>query len=71
MENTIYELFQNMVRNHKKKPAIIENNRTLTYGELSDLTDMIAATFPKDIISVGIVMNHRGEVNAAILAVLK
>lgn len=71
MENTIYELFQNMVRNHKKKPAIIENNRTLTYGELSDLTDMIAATFPKDIISVGIVMNHRAEMIAAILAVLK
>lgn len=71
MENTIYALFQNVVANNRKKAAIIENNRTMTFGELSDLVDIIADTFPQKINSIGIVMNHRAEMIAAILAVLK
>ena len=71
MENTIYAHFQNVVANNKQKAAIIETNRTMTFGELSDLVDIIAGTFPEKISSIGIVMDHRAEMIAAILAVLK
>lgn len=53
MENTIYALFQKVVSESKQKMAIIENNRTMTFGELSDLVDIIAATFPEKISSIG------------------
>ena len=69
--NTIYSLFQNVVTENKSNPAIIENGRTMTFGELSDLVDLIAGSFPAKITSVGIVMSHRAEMIAAILAVLK
>lgn len=69
--NTIYSLFQNVVTENRDKTAIIENGRTMTFGELSDLTDLIAGSFPVKITSVGIVMSHRAEMIAAILAVLK
>ncbi len=71
MENTIYALFQSVVEKNKQNAAIIENNRTMTFGELSDLIDRIADTFPEKTSSVGIVMSHRAEMIAAILAVLK
>lgn len=71
MENTIYTLFQSVVAKNKQKVAIIEDNRTLTFSELSDLVDMIAGTFPEKANSIGIVMNHRAEMIAAIFAVLK
>ncbi|HIR27277.1 MAG TPA: amino acid adenylation domain-containing protein [Candidatus Choladousia intestinigallinarum] len=71
MKNTIYECFQNVVSHNRQKTAIIENNRTMTFGELSDLAELMAGTFPDKISSVGIVMNHRAEMVAAILAVLK
>ena len=71
MTDTIYALFENVVRNHKNETAIIENNRTLTFGELSDLADRIAERFPQKITSVGIVMSHRAEMIASMLAVLK
>ncbi len=71
MKNTIYSLFENVVKEHKTETAIIENNRTMTFGELSNLVDIIAAVFPEHIKSIGIVMSHRAEMIAAILAVLK
>lgn len=71
MKDTIYTLFQNIVKNNRHKTAIIENNRTMSFGELSDLVDIIGNTFPDNIDSVGIVMDHRAEMIAAILAVLK
>lgn len=71
MTDTIYSFFKNVVENHKNETAIIENNRTLTFGELSDLVDIIADSFPKEITSIGIVMSHRAEMIASILAVLK
>jgi D-alanine--poly(phosphoribitol) ligase subunit 1 len=58
-------------RSTKNEPAIIESGRTLTFGELSRLVDLIAGSFPKDVSSVGIVMNHRAEMIASMLAVLK
>lgn len=69
--NTVYLLFQNMVKENRNKAAIIENSRTMTFGELSELVDLIAGSFPEKITSVGIVMSHRAEMIAAILAVLK
>lgn len=71
MTDTIYSLFENVVANHKDKIAVIENNRTLTFGELSDLVDMIAERFPEETTSVGIVMQHRAEMFASMLATLK
>ncbi len=71
MTDTIYAYFANVVANHRDEPAIIENHRTLTFGELSNLVDMIAGSFPEKVTSIGIVMNHSAEMIAAILAVLK
>lgn len=69
--DTIYSLFKTTAEKYKNETAIIENDRKLTFGELSELTDKIAAAFPDDLMSVGIVMSHRAEMIAAILAVLK
>lgn len=69
--NTIYSLFQKTVAENRGRAAVIENGRMLTFGELSDLVDLIAGTFPQDVYSVGIVMEHRAEMIASILAVLK
>lgn len=69
--DTVYALFQEIVEAHKEELAILENNRTMTFGELSDLVDRIACSFPQEIHSVGIVMRHRPEMIASILAVLK
>lgn len=71
MVDTIYALFQEVVKKHKNETAIRENSRSLSFGELSDLVDIIADSFPKRVDSVGIVMSHRAEMIAAILAVLK
>ncbi|NBH14563.1 amino acid adenylation domain-containing protein [Lachnospiraceae bacterium] len=69
--STVYSLFQKTVTENSNKTAIIENDRTMTFGELSNLVDLIAGSFPAGITSVGIVMSHRAEMIAAILAVLK
>lgn len=47
--NTIYSMFKYIVKKYPNKKAIIENNRTLTFSELSTLTDIIASSFPKKI----------------------
>ena len=33
--DTIYSLFQKVVKEHENAPAIIENDRAMTFGELS------------------------------------
>lgn len=71
MTDTIYSFFKNIVQKNKNETAIIENDRILTFGELSNLVDIIAGSFPEKIKSVGIVMNHRTEMIASILAALK
>lgn len=70
-QNTIYGLFENVVNENRDMPAIIENHRTMTFGQLSDMVDMIANTFPNNLDAVGVVMTHRAEMIAAILAILK
>jgi amino acid adenylation domain-containing protein len=71
MENTIYGLFKEKVLQQPEATAIIENKRTLSFKELSAMVDMIADSFPDNTRAVGIVMRHRAEMIASILAVLK
>ncbi len=70
-DNTIYGLFEKTVQQNKDNIAIIEKGRSLTFGELSDLVSAIASFLPKDVKTVGIVMSHRAEMIAAMLAALK
>lgn len=71
MENTIYGLFREKVQQQPEATAIIENKRTLSFKELSAMVDMIADSFPDNTRAVGIVMRHRAEMIASILAELK
>lgn len=71
MTDTIYTLFENAVENHRQETAVIENGRTMTFGQLSDLVDLIAGSFPKEVCNIGIVMSHRAEMIASMLAALK
>lgn len=71
MTDTIYSLFKNVADSHKNETAIIENSRTISFGELSNLVNIIAGSFPKEVTSIGIVLSHRAEMIASILAVLK
>ncbi len=71
MENTIYGLFMEKVLQQPEATAIIENKRTLSFKELSAMVDMIAESFTDNTRAVGIVMRHRAEMIASILAVLK
>ena len=71
MIDTINTHVENVVKNHRQEKAIIENSRTMTFGELSDLVDIIAGSFPKEVSSIGIVMSHRAEMIASMLAALK
>lgn len=71
MADTIYSLFENMAEKYKNETAVIENNRTMNFGELSAMVNRIAEGFPQKVTSVGIVMSHRAEMIASIFAVLK
>ncbi len=69
--DTIYDRFQEIVRTHPDQPAILEDDRVTSFAALSHMVDRIAATFPAEVRSVGIVKRHRAEMIASILAVLK
>lgn len=69
--NTIDALFENVVKAHRDAPAILENDRTLTFGELSEMAEKTLAIFPKKAKTVGIVLEHGALMIAAILAVLR
>ena len=71
MENIIYGFFSAMAERQPDATAIVENKRTMTFKELSAMVDMIADSFPDNTHAVGIVMRHRAEMIASILAVLK
>ena len=45
MADTIYSFFQSVVQTHRNETAIIENQRTMTFGELSNLVDIIAVSY--------------------------
>ncbi len=69
--DTIYELFQKIVNTYPDQPAIIEDERVLTFKDLSRMVDQIAGSFPDNMKTAGIIMRHRAEMIASILAVLK
>ncbi len=69
--DTIYACFQDMVTAYPDQPAIIDDERVFTFKDLSQMADRIASGFPDEVHSVGIVMRHRAEMIAAILAVLR
>ena len=71
MKKNIYDLFKEIVQEQKEATAIIENDRVITFDQLSAMVDVIADSFPDNTCSVGIVMRHRAEMIASILAVLK
>lgn len=72
MKRTIYSFFKEKADRYPENPAIIEDDRTLTFSQLDGMVGAIATKFydrqPK---SVGIVMHHGAEQIAAMLAVLK
>lgn len=72
MKRTIYSFFKETADKFPENPAVIEEDRTLTFSQLDNMIDAIAAKFydrqPK---AVGIVMHHGAEQIAAMLAVLK
>lgn len=68
---TIYSVFRDVVAAHGDEPAIIEDGGTLTFAELSRMVDAIAAHFPPNLNSAGIVMSHGAQMIATIFAVLK
>ncbi len=72
MKNTIYSCFKEIVRKYPQMPAIIEDDRTLSFAELDDMVDAICVKFyDKKPCYVGVVMHHGAEQIAAMLAVLK
>ncbi|MBR1740533.1 MAG: thioester reductase, partial [Lachnospiraceae bacterium] len=64
MTNTIYGLFEEIVKKQPEAAAVIENKKTMTFRELSEMVDMIADSFPDGTKAVGIVMRHRAEMIA-------
>ena len=71
-KRTVYSCFKEMADSHCEAPAVIEDDRTLSFSELDRLVDAIAAKFyDRQPQSVGIVMHHGAEQIAAMLAVLK
>lgn len=72
MKRTIYTYFKETASKYPSMPAIIEEDRKLTFSELDVMIDSIASKFydrrPE---SVGVVMHHGAEQIAAMLAVLK
>lgn len=72
MKNTLYGRFREWVLKSPDAPAIVEQDRTLSYKDLDLMTDCICYRLPCDLAApVGIVMSHRAEMVAAMFAVLK
>lgn len=71
-KRTINGRFEEMVRKYLDNPAIVEDNRIISYTELDSMVNSILAKFydRKDKF-IGIVMHHGAEQIAAMLAVLK
>lgn len=72
MKNTIYSHFKSIAQKYAERAAIIEDSRSITFGELDRLADCIMAKFyDENHKAIGIVMSHGIEQIAAMLAVLK
>ena len=72
MRNTIYSRFAEIAHERPVTTAIVEDGRSITYGELDRLADRILAKFSgRRHAYIGIVMSHSIEMIAAMIAVLK
>ena len=71
MNNCIYSLFENKMKENPAAAAVYDEHRSFTRAELDALADTIAAKIPAGTKRVGIVMDHSVEMIAAIFAVLK
>lgn len=71
-KRTIYSHFKDIVMKYPENPAIVEDERTISYSQLDAMVDSIIAKFYEQKPDfVGIVMHHGAEQIAAMLAVLK
>ena len=71
-KQTIYSKFKQTVEKYPHAPAVIEDERVITYSELDVMVDAIMAKFYQSAPAfVGIVMSHGVEQIAGMLAVLK
>lgn len=71
-KRTIYSRFKEMADRYPDSPAVIEDDRTLSYSQLDAMADSILAKFyDRKPSFVGIVMHHGAEQIASMLAVLK
>lgn len=71
-KRTVYSRFKEMVAKCPDAPAIIEDDRSLSYSQLDAMVNSILAKFyDKKLSFVGIVMHHGAEQIAAMLAALK
>lgn len=72
MKSTIYSRFKEMTDRYPGNPAVIEEERTVSYAQLDEMADGILEKFyDRSPRFVGIVMSHGAEQIAAMLAVLK
>lgn len=70
--STVYSRFSDIVRLNPDRPAVIEEDRTVSYSQLDAMANSIMAKFYNAAPAyVGIVMSHGAEQIAAMLAVLK
>lgn len=70
-EESIYAAFARQAQASPDALAVKDERRALTYAQLSQLADAIAAQLPENARFVGIVMSHGAEMIASMLAVLK
>lgn len=71
-DKTIYSTFKKIVESNPDAPAIIQEDKTVTFRQLDRLTDSILSKFAgRNDKYIGIVMSHGINQIAAILAVLK
>ncbi|MCD8018401.1 MAG: amino acid adenylation domain-containing protein [Clostridiales bacterium] len=68
---TIYENFEEIVKELPEQIAIAEENQSLTYEELNRRINTIVRKFPSQVDVVGIVTDHGADQVASIFAVLK
>lgn len=71
-KRTIYNKFKNIVETNPDAPAIIQDDRTISFAQLDLLVnDILAKFYDRQDKYIGIVMHHGANQIAAMLAVLK
>lgn len=68
---TLTEAFSRQVLRAPEQVAVVDEVRQLSYSQLDQLANTIAARFPEEARFIGVVMDHSVEMIATLLAVLK